>query len=94
MRVLDWRNARMKAWSASSCVMAASGVCPDSLAARYAGVSRTKACTRSLLAAQPERGAHAASAMPCNWLPWRATAWLASACRRESMVVRTTSPSV
>ena len=39
------------------------------------------------------RAAQAESATPCSALPWRATAWLASCCRRESMVVRITSPS-
>ncbi|MNT55109.1 hypothetical protein D3C72_1923200 [compost metagenome] len=93
MRVFCWCSARMKAWSDIRWRSASSGAVPAAMAARYSGVSRTKACTSGRLAAQPARGAQAALAMACSRLPCCTTACVAMACRRASMVVRTTSPS-
>ncbi|MNN03327.1 hypothetical protein D3C81_1160130 [compost metagenome] len=93
-RVFCWRSACMKARSAKRRLRASSSLWPPATAARNSGVSRTKACTSTRLSAQPARGAQAALAIDWSWLPWRVTAWLAMAWRRESMVVWTTSPSV
>ena len=92
-RVFSCFSAVMKRVSASRDFSTSSAGSPLPTASRYCGVSRTSACTSSLLGFQPLRADQALSAMPCNWRPCRATAWLAMACRRESMVVRTMSPS-
>jgi hypothetical protein len=83
----------MKALSADNSCRACSGVRPLAMAAAYSGDSRMKAWTRLESVLHAERFPQAALAMFCKLLPWRVTAWLAAACSRESMVVRTTSPS-
>jgi len=52
-------------------------------------IARKPAC--SSMRSSPRRRPR--SAICCSWRSWRATAWLAAFCRRESRVVRTTSPS-
>ncbi len=83
----------MKPRSAASSFIAAASSLPASCAALYSGDSRMKVRNTSLSVPQPSRPLHALFAMPCNWLPCSVSACVAICCRRESIVVRTISPS-